>query len=185
MRVRFDGGDRTAEKEQIAGVFPAQISTWLGLIEYMAFITNHRIILSKLKSSLLLEVLGPGASIIGLHVKRKEVESEFRRTPDDVETRLDEILNRDKKNIQIRYDRVQRIEYKHGKKWSAPILRVSYMGPLFKSKNQIDLIILPGESYAKAKRAEGVKAGETFVTLSNELFEYMRYFLRHKIVVKS
>jgi hypothetical protein len=165
--------------EQTIGIFVTEIRTIWDRYSYFAFITNYRTILADLKVSSAYLGLGP----IGLVAMMKKLRTQINKMKEEGKYSLDNILKSHKNNIEIIHDKINKIDYKYGKKWEAPVLTIYYAEPLRKSKKEINLAILHDQEYVKAKKEEGIKGGYVHIEFGNDVLKIIQPYLGDKLIL--
>jgi hypothetical protein len=169
--------------EQIISAFIIEIRTILDRALNMAFFTNYRIILVDLETS-----NSPGVDIamgpIFWLIKDKKIEFVVKKLVREAKSSIELISKNNKKVIEIRYEKVTKIDCKYEREYEIPILKIYYAEPLVKSKNQIKIAVLPYRSYRKEIIKGGLKAGNLSIDFGKDFRNIIRPFLGDKLTVK-
>jgi hypothetical protein len=175
-----------SEEEKIIGSFPSQIRTIWDHVGYRAIFTDSRIALLDISDWK--DGAGMAFGVVGMLVEnsltKKKKEQELKDLEAEAKTSLDELIKSRKKNLEIRYDRIDRIEYVHGKSWGPPILVIHSKQPIYKSKNKVNLAIIPDLEYRKAKKEQGIGEGKSFIEFSKELASILQPVFGNKMIIK-
>lgn len=118
-------------------------------------------------------------------IKEKKVEYLVTKVIIDAKSSINNIFNNNENVIEIRYDKINRIEYKYESEFITALLKIEYAETIYKSKNQIIIAVLEKRIPKEEINKEGIKAGDIFSNFGEDVLMILQPILTDKLIINK